>query len=350
MDRLRIGLVGCGRIASRHVQVISALPKLELAAVCDLVSERAQALADTSGARPYADYREMVHAERLDIVSVLTESGSHGRVGAMLAPHTGALVVEKPIALTLDDADRLIETCDAHGTRLFVVKQNRYNPPVVRLRRAIEARRFGKLVLGSTRVRWCRTQEYYAQDSWRGTWKDDGGVFANQASHHIDLLQWMMGPVESVKAYTATRLVNIETEDTGLAIFRFASGALGLVEATTATRPKDLEGSLSVLGERGSVVIGGFAVNKVETWNFSEPVAEDSDIHTATVVPPNVYGFGHYEFYKDVCDCICSNRRAMLDGLEGRKSLELINAIYESAASGAEVRLRYVPSGVPLGR
>jgi predicted dehydrogenase len=177
----------------------------------------------------------------------------------------------------------------------------------------------------------------------------DGGVFTNQASHHIDLLQWLLGPVESVKAYTATRLVQIETEDTGVAVFRFTSGALGVVEATTATRPTDLEGSLSILGELGSVVIGGFAVNRIETWNFAVPDPEDADVLRESTSPPDVYGFGHVEFYRDVLRCILDGRRPMLDGLEGRKSLELITAIYEAAFSGGEVRLRYVPHDVPLG-
>jgi UDP-N-acetyl-2-amino-2-deoxyglucuronate dehydrogenase len=175
-------------------------------------------------------------------------------------------------------------------------------------------------------------------------------VFANQASHHLDLLQWMMGPIESVTAYTATRLVNIETEDVGVAIVRFTSGALGVVEASTATRPKDLEGSLSIMGERGSVVIGGFAVNRVDVWCFDKPHPDDADIESASVNPKNVYGFGHHEFYLDMLDCLRSGRRSMLDGLEGRKSLEIINALYESAETRSEVRLRYVPRRVKLGR
>ena len=349
-DPLRIGLVGCGRISGRHLEVLSAVEDMKLVAVCDLVQERRERVAAASGAVAYADYREMVRAERLDVVSVLTESGSHARIGVDLAPHVRALIVEKPMALTLEDADRLIEACDAHGTRLFVVKQNRYNPAIVRLRRAYEAGRFGKLVMGTVRVRWCRTQEYYDQDSWRGTWRDDGGVFTNQASHHLDLLQWFMGPIESVMAYTSTRLVHIETEDTGVAVIRFVSGALGVLEATTATRPKDLEGSISILGERGAAGVGGFAVNRVDVWNFADPDPSDAEARETSVTPPNVYGFGHYSFYKDAADVIRTGRRSMLEGLEGRKSLELTNAIYESAATHAEVRLRYVPRGVPLGR
>lgn len=347
---LRVGLIGCGRISPRHIEVLRAIPELQLVSICDLQSDRLSRTAEATGATPYSDFLSMVRAENLDIVSILTESGAHGAIGAEVAPHVGALVVEKPLALMLEDADRLIEECARNGTRLFVVKQNRFNAPVRRLRDALEQGRFGKLVMGTSRVRWAREQGYYDQDLWRGTWRWDGGVFTNQASHHLDLLQWMMGPVEAVKAYTATRLAHIETEDTGVAVFRFLSGALGVLEATTATRPVDLEGSLSILGEGGSVVIGGFAVNRIDTWRFAAPLPEDETVQESSVSPPNVYGFGHYAFYRDVAECITQGKHAMLDGLEGRKSIELLNAIYESASTGAEVRLRYVPRGVPLGR
>jgi UDP-N-acetyl-2-amino-2-deoxyglucuronate dehydrogenase len=349
-DQLRIGLVGCGRISVRHIDVLGALENVKLVAVCDVIRDRAARAAAASGAKSYADYREMVRTEHLDVVSILTESGSHARIGMEVSPHVGAVVVEKPMSLTLEDADALIGECDTHQTRLFVVKQNRYNPAIMRLRSAYEAGRFGRLVMGTIRVRWCRTQSYYDQDPWRGTWRDDGGVFTNQASHHIDLLQWFMGPVESVMAYTTTRLVNIETEDTGVAMFRFLNGALGVVEATTATRPKDLEGSISILGEKGSAIVGGFAVNRIDVWNFADSIPTDEGICENAVSAPNVYGFGHYAFYKDIINAFSTGRRAMLDGLEGRKSLELTNAIYESAATRSEVRLRYVPRGVPLGR
>ena len=344
-----IALVGCGRISERHIQVLTQMPGMKLVAVCDLVQERAKTAAGPLGIPFYSDALKMVEQEKPDIVTILTESGAHARVAISLAPLVSALVVEKPMALTLEDADALIETCDRCGTRLFVVKQNRYNPPVLKLRKAMERGAFGKLVLGTVRVRWCRQQRYYDQASWRGTWKDDGGVFTNQASHHIDLLQWMMGPVESVKAYTATRLVKIEAEDTGVAVLRFKSGALGVIEATTATRPKDLEGSLSILGEQGSVVIGGFAVNKLETWNFSDPEIMAEGAEDPSQAVPNVYGFGHQAFYKDVLECLETGRNTMLAGLEGRKSLEIINALYESAATGNEVYLRFVPHSVQLG-
>lgn len=346
----KINLVGCGRISNKHIQVLSGMDEFHLSAVCDVIPERAQQQAAKCGAAVYTDALEMVQREKPDVVSILTDSGLHPRIGCELAPHVPVVIVEKPMALTLEDADALIETCEKHGTKLFVVKQNRYNPAIVALKQALDGGRFGKMVMGTVRVRWNRDQAYYDQGAWRGTWKLDGGVFTNQASHHIDLLQWLMGPVESVKAYIATRLVNIEAEDTGVAVLKFKSGALGVVEATTATRPKDLEGSISILGETGSVVVGGFSVNRMVTWNFTEPRPEDEDIQRTITTPPDVYGFGHLPFYRDVLACLESGKRSMLDGFGGRKSLEIINAIYDSAFNGSEVHLPYAPKNVPLGR
>jgi predicted dehydrogenase len=240
--------------------------------------------------------------------------------------------------------------CDEAGVKLFVVKQNRFNVPVVKAREALEAGRFGRLVLGTVRVRWCRDQSYYAQDSWRGTWRYDGGVLTNQASHHVDMLEWFMGEVDSVHARATTALVNIEAEDTAVATLKFGNGALGIIEATTATRPKDMEGSLSVLGERGAVEIAGFAVNQIRTWQFSEPIPEDTEImEKFSVNPPNVYGFGHHAYYKHVIDCLLHGGPALVDGLEGRRSLELISALYESIETGREVTLRFRPTRCRLG-
>jgi predicted dehydrogenase len=264
------------------------------------------------------------------------------------------------MALSLPDADAMIRACDAARIRLFVVNQNRFNPPIARLRVALESGRFGKLVLGTVRVRWSRTQEYYDQDAWRGTWALDGGVIANQASHHIDLLEWMMGDVESVFAKSATALVNIEAEDTAVVIVKFVNGALGIIEATTATRPRDLEGSISILGEKGSVEVGGFAVNETKVWAFTEPHKEDAmasskckDAMASScndMQPPNVYGFGHLAYLQNVIDCIENKTAALVDGLEGRKSLELITAIYESIETKKEVFLRFRHARLKLGK
>lgn len=349
---LNFALVGCGRIAKRHAELLG-LEQIKggrLCAVCDLVPAKADALAKRFGVPGYTDMHEMMRKEPVDVVVVLTESGNHARHVVELAQYGKHIMVEKPMALTLDDADRMIRTCDQAGVRLFVVKQNRFNVPVVKAREALDARRFGKMVLGTVRVRWCRTQQYYDQDPWRGTWALDGGVLTNQASHHVDLLEWMMGDVESVFAKSTTALVDIEAEDTAVVLLKFASGALGIIEATTAARPTDLEGSLSLLGEGGTVEIGGFAVNEMKVWRFSAPADGDERVlKDFSVNPPNVYGFGHMAYYEHVVDCISHGKVHLVDGLEGRKSLELINAIYESVETGKEVQLRFRPRFCKLG-
>ncbi|HEX7918803.1 MAG TPA: Gfo/Idh/MocA family oxidoreductase, partial [Gemmatimonadales bacterium] len=332
---LRFGIVGCGRIAVRHADLLAsgAINGARLAAVCDSVPARAEAFAAKHRVPAFSSIEALLQASalELDAISILTPSGLHAEHVIQVAPHVRNIVVEKPMALTLDDADAMIRACDANNTRLFVVKQNRFNVPVRKLREALEAGRFGQLVLGTVRVRWCRPQSYYDQDAWRGTWALDGGVLANQASHHVDLLEWMMGDVASVFARASTALAKIETEDTAAVVLKFRNGALGLIEATTATRPRDLEGSLSMLGAGGTVEIGGFAVNQMKVWDFVEKAPGDEEVLTKySVNPPNVYGFGHQAYYEHVVDCIVNNRKQLVDGLEGRRSLELITAIYES--------------------
>lgn len=350
---LNFALIGCGRIAKRHADLLSSgnIPNAQLITVCDIIKEKAKGLGDSFGVPYYVDMHEMVRKESgIDVLSVLTPSGLHAQHVVALSKHGKHLVVEKPMALTLRDADEMIRACDEGGIKLFIVKQNRYNLPVQKLKEAIDRKRFGKLVMGTVRVRWCRDQRYYDQDAWRGTWGMDGGVFTNQASHHIDLLEWMMGEPESVFAKSSTALVDIETEDTGVAIIRFRNGALGVIEATTACRPKDLEGSISILGERGTVEIGGFAVNEMKTWQFVDAEEGDREVlERFKQNPPNVYGFGHQAYYSNVVDCILNNKQQLVDGLEGRKSLEMISAIYESIETGREVALRFNPKKCRLG-
>lgn len=349
---LRFALVGCGRIAAKHAEILGSglLPGARLAAVCDVREQAARALGEKYRVPWYTDMHEMMAATEPDVVSILTESGLHARHCLELVRYGKHIVVEKPMALTLEDADAMIRACDLAGVKLFVVKQNRYNVPVQAMRRAFDAGRFGRIVMGSVRVRWCRTQGYYDQAPWRGTWSLDGGVFANQASHHVDLLEWFLGEPVSVFAKARTALVDIEAEDTGVAIVTFRSGAIGVIEATTATRPKDLEGSLSLLGETGTVEIGGFAVNQMKTWNFVEPLPGDETmLETARENPPNVYGFGHVAYLSNVIDTIENGGRSLVDGLEGRKSLELISAIYESIATGQEIPLRFQARRARLG-
>ncbi len=347
----KFALVGCGRIAKRHAELLSGVvADAKLVAVCDVDAEKARTFGERYGVDWYQSMDEMMSHAQPDVVSVLTPSGLHREHVLQLAPYGKHIVVEKPMALTLDDADAMIAACDEYNCRLFVVKQNRFNVPVVKLREAMEQKRFGKLVMGTVRVRWCRTQAYYDMDAWRGTWALDGGVLTNQASHHVDLLEWMMGDVESVFARSTTALVNIESEDTAIAVLKFRNGALGCIEATTATRPKDLEGSISILGEKGTVEIGGFAVNQMKTWSFSEQEPDDTDVmQKYSVNPPNVYGFGHQAYYEHVLDCLQSGKQQLVDGLEGRRSIELISAIYESIETGREVSLRFIPKRCRLG-
>ncbi len=351
---LNFAIMGCGRISRRHCDLLSnnEINGSKLTAVCDVNKDRAKATGEKYVVPWYTDIHSLMsERKQIDVISVLTESGNHARNVIEVAPYGKHVIVEKPMALTLDDADAMIRACDENDVRLFVVKQNRFNVPVVKLRRALETRRFGKLVMGTVRVRWCRPQHYYDQDEWRGTWAMDGGVLTNQASHHVDLLEWMMGDVESVFAKSTTALADIETEDTAVVTLKFTNGALGVIEATTATRPKDLEGSLSILGENGSVVIGGFAVNEMQTWNFSEPISEDADVLSKySVNPPNVYGFGHKAYLNHVVDCVENDKKQLVDGLEGRRSLELIMAIYESIETGKEVFLRFHPQNCKLGQ
>jgi predicted dehydrogenase len=311
---------------------------------------RADALATKFGVDAYDDIDKFLARKDMDAVAVLTPSGMHAQHAIACARAGKHVVVEKPMALRLQDADDMIRACDEAGVKLFVVKQNRFNVPVIKAREAFEAGRFGRLVLGTVRVRWCRDQAYYDQDTWRGTWAYDGGVLTNQASHHIDMLEWFFGDVVSVHARATTALVKVETEDTAVATLKFRNGALGIIEATTAVRPRDLEGSLSILGEKGVVEIAGFAVNQIRHWSFVDTLPSDKlVVEKFSVNPPNVYGFGHQAYYQHVVDCLLHQRAALVDGLQGRKSLELISALYESIETGQEVALRFEPRRSKLG-
>ena len=337
---LKVGLVGCGRISKKHSTILgdNLVSGITLEAVCDSNLEKANNIAKKYKINSYSSMDKMMKNEKIDLVIVLTESGNHSKDVIKLAKYRKNIIVEKPMALNTNDAESMLDACYKNNIKLFVVKQNRFNNAIVALKDALDEKKLGDLFLGTIRVRWSRSQAYYDQDSWRGTWKMDGGVLSNQASHHIDLLQWFMGPVESVFAKSKTALVNIEAEDTAVVILNFKSGALGVIEATTATRPNDLEGSISVLGSKGTVVIGGFAVNKVETWNI---IGDSSSKDYLNENPKDVYGFGHIKFYKQVVHAIKNNYddKILVNGLEGKKSIKIINAIYESVRTNKEVRL-----------
>lgn len=336
---VRIALVGCGRIAGSHFEAIAKIDGLSLVAVCDTVAERASAAADAQGVPGFTSYERMLREVESDAVAICTPSGLHPQQGVLAARAGRHVVSEKPMAISLSGADELVRACDDAGVHLFVVKQNRLNPPIQLLKRAMEKDRFGRIYLANTTVRWTRPQEYYDQAPWRGTWEFDGGAFMNQASHYVDLIQWLIGPVESVMAKTATLARRIEAEDTGIAVLRFRSGALGTIEVTMLTYPKNLEGSITILGEKGSVKIGGTAVNKVETWQFADYDDDDKLIEATATNPPNVYGFGHLPYYRNVLKVLRGEAVPDTDGRAGRKSLELILGIYESAKTGRDVPL-----------
>jgi UDP-N-acetyl-2-amino-2-deoxyglucuronate dehydrogenase len=335
----RVSLVGCGRISRNHVEAISRIEGLELVAASDQSEERAKALADPLGIRWFTSYEKMLSDVPSDIVAICTPSGLHPSQGVLAAQTGRHVVTEKPMAISLKGADELVHACDKAKVHLFVVKQNRLNEPVKVLKQAVEQGRFGRMYMASCTVFWARPQEYYEQAGWRGTWEFDGGAFMNQASHYVDLIQWLMGPVESVMAKTATLARKIETEDTGVAILRFRSGALGVIEVTMLTYPRNMEGSITLLGERGTAKIGGTAVNKVEHWEFADPRADDDRIRAMDSNPPNVYGYGHEGYYRNVLAVLRGDAEPETDGRAGRKSLELILGIYESARSGKDVPL-----------
>jgi UDP-N-acetyl-2-amino-2-deoxyglucuronate dehydrogenase len=335
----RIALVGCGRISKNHFEAIDKIDGLELVAVCDADPERAKRAGEEWKVPWFTSYEKMLAESNADVVTIATPSGLHPEQGVAAANAGKHVVMEKPMAISLTGADALVHACDKAGVQLFVVKQNRLNPPVQLLKRAVDRNRFGRLYMASCTVHWARPQEYYDQAPWRGTWEFDGGAFMNQASHYVDLIQWVMGPVESVIAKTATLARRIETEDSGIAILKFRSGALGSIEVTMLAYPRNLEGSLTILGEKGSVKIGGTAVNKIEHWEFADQDEDDKLVESANTNPPNVYGLGHQGYYRNVLAVLRGEAKPDTDGRAGRKSLELILGIYESAKTGREVPL-----------
>jgi UDP-N-acetyl-2-amino-2-deoxyglucuronate dehydrogenase len=344
-DRFRVALVGCGRISSNHVSAIGKVEGLDLVAVCDTDFLRAQATAAPLGIPAFRTLDELLANAECDVVTICTPSGLHPAHGILAARAGKHVITEKPMATRLEDADALVRACDDAGVQLFVVKQNRLNPPIQLLKRAVDKGRFGRIYMANTTVRWTRPQDYYTQAPWRGTWEFDGGAFMNQASHYVDLMQWLVGPVESVMAKTATLARQIEAEDSGAAVLRFRSGALGVIEATVLTYPRNMEGSITILGELGSVKIGGTAVNRVEHWQFAEYDDDDKEIEAlmAAANPASVYGSGHFGYYENVLAVLRGQAVADTDGRGGRKSLELILGIYESAKTGREVPLPLRP-------
>ena len=349
---LRFGLVGASNIARKHAAALNRISCADLVAVADLDRERAQTLSSQFDIPSnYSSYRQMLESEQLDAVCVLTPSGQHAQITFDVANAGCHVIVEKPMALTVADAESQLRECDKNDVKLFVVKQNRFSRPVVALKEAIENDYFGKIVLGSVRVRWCREQAYYDSANWRGTWAQDGGVLSNQASHHIDLISWLLGDVTSVMAMNASRIAEIEAEDTSGALLRFASGAIGIIEATTAWRPTDLEGSICISGERGNVELGGFVVNELTRWDFGSGPGATNPPSEAMHSNPSEFAYTHEQFLKSVCESIISGTSIdAVTGKEGIKAVRLINALYASSVCGREVSLDEELVESPLGR
>ena len=346
-------LVGSGRISGKHAQAFEsmAMAGSRLVAVCDIDFDRALALGASTGVPAYRCAHEMLQAHpEIDVINILSESGLHARHCIELSAYRKHMVVEKPMALTVDDADTMIRACEKANVRLFIVKQNRYNPAVKALMQAIKAQRFGRIFMVTARVRWARHCQYYEQDGWRGTYQYDGGVFANQACHYIDLIQSIMGVPDQVFAKGITVTAPIEAEDSGVAIFS-KGNILGTLEATTAARPGNLEGSLTVLGEFGTVELAGVALNEVRTWKFHKPHDSDYEIEQRTKqAVDSVYGSGHIDYLADVVNALRADENALVEGEEGRKTVEILSAIYESMATGKEVDVAGRHPNALLGR
>lgn len=336
MSKLKFAIIGCGRISYKHIEaLINNEDDTELVALCDIVQEKAierkkqyENLVKHSNAKVYTDYREMLGRESIDAVAIATESGYHAKHAIDCLNANKHVLVEKPIALSSSDADEMIRLAKKNNLKLGVCHQNRFNPPIQKLRRAIEEGRFGKIINGTARILWNRNDDYYRQASWRGTKALDGGTLMNQCIHNIDLLQWMMGSeVERVYAERGTFLRNIEMEDFGAILIRFKNGSIGIVEGSACVYPKNLEETLSIFGEKGTVVIGGLAVNEIKTWIFEDE--RDYDKQDESIEVDSVYGKGHTPLYKDFIDAINNHREPLINGEEGKKAMEIVLKAYE---------------------
>jgi UDP-N-acetyl-2-amino-2-deoxyglucuronate dehydrogenase len=333
-------LIGCGRISKNHIESIQKIQNASLLSICDINENTLKETAQKYNIKnTYQDYKEMLIQQQPDAVIICTPSGLHSEMGIFAAEKKINVITEKPISITLKQADDLINACENNNIKLFVVKQNRLNHPIQLLKRAIDKNRFGQIFTANITVHWTRPQAYYDMSKWRGTKQLDGGAFLNQASHYFDLLSWMLGEVDSVMAFTATQNHKIECEDTGVAIIKFTSGTLGSVSVTMNTYPKNWEGSITVIGEFGSVKIGGVAVNRVEHWEFKDYDDDDKLINITEPLPTNVSGTGHYGFLSNVNDVLLDKIDVFTDGIQARKSLEIILAMYESAEKGIKIKL-----------
>jgi len=337
MKRIKLALVGCGRIVGKHLKAIEDnAHDYELVAVCDIDEEAAAFVADKYSVPYYKDMEEMLkQLPNINVVSVCTPSGLHARQAILAAEYGKHIITEKPMACRLDDGKLMIDATKKMNVHLFVVKQNRLNPTVQAMKKAIDDGDFGKIHLVHINVFWTRPQSYYDQASWRGTWEMDGGAFMNQAAHYVDLLEWLVGPIDSIQAITKTLARKIEAEDTGVINVQWNSGALGSMAVTMLTYPKNLEGSITILGEKGTIRLDGVALNEIKHWCFSKH--SEDDVLSLNYMPDSVYGNGHGLYYQNVADVLLKNRESISDGQSGLRTLEILSAIYCAAKSGEKI-------------
>jgi UDP-N-acetyl-2-amino-2-deoxyglucuronate dehydrogenase len=340
---IRFALVGCGRISASHIEALRQhAARAQLVAVCDNRPAALAAAVEKTGARGFASLDALLAESEADIVTLATPSGLHPQQAMRVAASGRHVLSEKPMATKWDEGVAMVRACREAGVKLFVVKQNRLNPTLQRLKRAVDGGRFGRIVMANVNVFWTRPQSYYDDAPWRGRWDLDGGAFLNQASHYVDMVDWLVGPVDSVHAYTATLARDIEAEDTGVMSLRLRRGALASINVTMLTHGRNFEGSITLLGERGTVRIGGVAVNQIQHWEFDESHADDAEVLDANYAAPSVYGPGHPLYYDNVIGTLRGEQRAEVDGYEGLRSLEVVIAAYRSARDGVRVGLPLV--------
>lgn len=338
--RIRVAVAGCGRISKNHFGAIETHSNnMELVAVCDANQEAAVDCSKQYNVPCFSRYEDMVRDSNCDIVILCTPSGLHASQTIFAAKHGIHVMTEKPMATRWRDGLEMVRACDDAGVRLFVVKQNRRNATLQLLKQAIDEKRFGKIYMVHINVFWTRPQEYYDSASWRGTWEMDGGAFMNQASHYVDLLEWLIGPIADVQAMTATLGRDIEVEDTGVLNVRWRNGALGSMSVTMLTYPKNLEGSITIIGEKGTARVGGVAVNDIQIWDFAERKDYDEQIKNANYQTTSVYGVGHPLYYENVINVLRGEAEPETDGREGLKALEVLIAAYVSARDRITISL-----------
>ena len=343
---MRYALIGCGRISTNHIKA-AVNNKLEIVGVCDILPEKMEELLEKhelkndNSIHRYTDYKELIAAEKPELISIATESGNHAEIALYCIEAGINVIIEKPMAMSIGDANKIIELAEEKHVKVSACHQNRFNVAVQELRKAVESGRFGKISHGSIHVRWNRNKGYYDQAPWRGTWAQDGGALMNQCIHGIDLLRWMMGD-EVEEVYGATRQQfhdYLEAEDVGMAVVKFKNGAIGTIEGTTNVYPKNLEETLYVFGENGTVKIGGTSTNNIDVWDFADETEADSKNKGLEEATSNVYGNGHTSLFADVMDAIENDRKPYVDAVAGRNALEMILAIYKSQKTGQPVKL-----------